>query len=154
MLSYFIGPCIFSLASLPSYLSSLLPFLNKKKNTSKLDGNDPTTLSHHPYILCHFANYAHHKTLQLKPQHTIQTQCCSCTPQFLYTGKTDHFRCYEAKIEESEKASSCRELNLGHLWLEPPVLRFYFCLITSKFIYFQRETRCSEQDRPYLPRSV
>ena len=25
--------------------------------------NDTTTLSHHPYILCHFANYAHHKTL-------------------------------------------------------------------------------------------
>ena len=27
---------------------------------TKLDGND-TTLSHHPYFLCHFANYAHHK---------------------------------------------------------------------------------------------
>ena len=32
------------------------------------------------------------------------------------------FRCYETKIEESEKASSHRELNPGHLWLEPPVL--------------------------------
>ena len=30
------------------------------------------------------------------------------------------FRCYEAKIEESEKASSRRESNPGHLWLEPP----------------------------------
>ena len=29
------------------------------------------------------------------------------------------FRCYEAKIEESEKG---RELNPGHLWLEPPVI--------------------------------
>ena len=29
-------------------------------------------------------------------------------------------RCYEAKIEESEK--SRRESNPGHLWLEPPVL--------------------------------
>ena len=30
--------------------------------------------------------------------------------------------CYEAKIEESEKAGSRRELNPEHLWLEPPVL--------------------------------
>ena len=26
-----------------------------------LDGNDTTTHSHHPYILCHFANYAQQK---------------------------------------------------------------------------------------------
>ena len=32
------------------------------------------------------------------------------------------FRCYEAKIEESEKVGSRRESNPGHLWLEPPVL--------------------------------
>ena len=32
------------------------------------------------------------------------------------------FRCYEAKIEESEKAGSCQESNPGHLWLELPVL--------------------------------
>ena len=25
---------------------------------SEVDGNDTTTISHHPYILCHFANYA------------------------------------------------------------------------------------------------
>ena len=25
------------------------------KKPTKLDGNDTTTLSHHPYILCHFA---------------------------------------------------------------------------------------------------
>ena len=31
------------------------------------------------------------------------------------------FRCYEVKIEESEKASSHQESNPGHLWLEPPV---------------------------------
>ena len=30
--------------------------------------------------------------------------------------------CYEAKIEESEKASSHQEMNPGHLWFEPPVL--------------------------------
>ena len=23
-----------------------------------IDGNDTTILSHHPYVLCHFANYA------------------------------------------------------------------------------------------------
>ena len=31
--------------------------LNPHKPT-KLDGNDTTILSHHPYILCHFVNYA------------------------------------------------------------------------------------------------
>ena len=31
-------------------------------------------------------------------------------------------QCYEAKIEESQKAGSHREPNPGHLWLEPPVL--------------------------------
>ena len=34
----------------------------------------------------------------------------------------NEFRRYEAKIEESEKAGSYRELNPRHLWLEPPVL--------------------------------
>ena len=34
----------------------------------------------------------------------------------------NEFRCYEAKIEESEKAASHQESNSGHLWLEPPVL--------------------------------
>ena len=32
------------------------------------------------------------------------------------------FRCYVAKIEESEKAGIRWESNPGHLWLEPPVL--------------------------------
>ena len=32
------------------------------------------------------------------------------------------FGCYEAKIEESEKAGSRRESSPGHLWFEPPVL--------------------------------
>ena len=38
------------------------------------------------------------------------------------TLEINEFRCYEAKIEESEKAGSRRESNPGHLWLEPPVL--------------------------------
>ena len=36
-----------------------------------------------------------------------------------------HVGCHEmlrVKIEESKKAGSRRELNPGHLWLEPPVL--------------------------------
>ena len=36
--------------------------------------------------------------------------------------KIKELRCYEAKIEESEKAGSCRELSPGDLRLEPPVL--------------------------------
>ena len=32
------------------------------------------------------------------------------------------FRCYKAKIEESEKAGSRQESNPRHFWLEPPVL--------------------------------
>ena len=35
---------------------------------AKLGGNDTTLLLHHPTILCHFANYAHHKTLYI---HTL-----------------------------------------------------------------------------------
>ena len=44
--------------------------------------------------------------------------------------------------------------NSGHLWIELPALRLYFRLIASKFIYFQHEAKCFEQDRPYLPCSV
>ena len=43
---------------------------------------------------------------------------CFCTA-------ANHFSVYkwiEAKIEENEKASSHRQSNPGHLWLEPPVL--------------------------------
>ena len=44
--------------------------------------HDTTTLSHHPYILCHFANYAHHKTLYMHFAYSIcideqGTQLCS-----------------------------------------------------------------------------
>ena len=35
--------------------------------------------------------------------------------------ETNEFTCYEAKIEESEKAGSCQESNPGHLWLDPPL---------------------------------
>ena len=38
----------------------------------------------------------------------------------LLTLEIKECRCYEAKTEESEKASSCQELDPGHLWLEPP----------------------------------
>ena len=34
----------------------------------------------------------------------------------------NEFRCFEAKIEESEKARSRLELNPGYRWLELPVL--------------------------------
>ena len=56
--------------------------------------------------------------------------------------------CYEAKIEESEKAGSRRELNPGHLWLEPPV----FChlatisgqppTLTILYMYYTGGTEC------------
>ena len=45
------------------------------------------------------------------------------------------FRCYEAKLEKSEKAGSHRQSNPGHLWLEPPALHLCFHLVTSKFNY-------------------
>ena len=38
------------------------------------------------------------------------------------TLEINDIRCYEVKIEKSEKAGSDWELNPGHLWLEPPVL--------------------------------
>ena len=48
------------------------------------------------------------------------------------TLEINEFRGYEAKIEESEKTSSHRESNPGHLWLFFTFL--YFCLIASKFM--------------------
>ena len=78
-------PCIFFSPPI-SLLPSVLPFkkkagTNRKKcflsenmqayvemESSKLtkqDRNDTTILSYHPYILCHFANYAHYKTLYM-----------------------------------------------------------------------------------------
>ena len=64
----------------------------------------------------------------------------------VHGGMINEFRCYEAKIEGSEKAGSRRESNPGHPWLEPAgfFTSLYFRLVTSKFIYFQREARCSE----------
>ena len=41
-------------------------FLSKTstcRDGTKPDGNTTTTRPHHPYILCRFANFAHHKTL-------------------------------------------------------------------------------------------
>ena len=52
----------------------------------------------------------------------------------------NEFGCYEAKIGKVKKASSLREMNPAHFWLEPPVLCHW---ATSKFIYFQLEARCS-----------
>ena len=54
-------------------------------------GNDTTTLLHHPYIVCHFANSAHHKThymtirqltyaMLISLQHIcLILHSCSCT---------------------------------------------------------------------------
>ena len=42
----------------------------------------------------------------------------------------NEFRCYEARIKESEMAGSCRKSNPGLLWHEPPVL--YHWATTAK----------------------
>ena len=42
----------------------------------------------------------------------------------------NEFWCYEARIEKSEMAGSCRKLNPGLFWLEPPVL--YHWATTAK----------------------
>ena len=42
--------------------------------TNKLDGND-TTLSHHPYIFCHFANYAPHIPQRSSTGHALHSSC-------------------------------------------------------------------------------
>ena len=41
------------------------------KNPTEVDGNDNTI--HHPYILCHFADPAHHKTACLHALWSIHT---------------------------------------------------------------------------------
>ena len=79
------------LLGLPSYLSSFLPFLNNNtkktkevghkrfsewkkvhvamepSKTTKLHGNDTTTLSHHSYILCHLPTMHTTKLSNLNP---------------------------------------------------------------------------------------
>ena len=99
----------------------------------------------------------------------LQPKQCVRLPASLHVKK---FRCYEVKPEESEKASSRWKLNPGHFWVDPPVLwsgchgsvaeyghlkpevswvqlpvtagLFTFYPITSKFLYFQCEARCSK----------
>ena len=87
-------PCIFPSASPPtillSYHSKMIQKSNKNKSKkfsevkqahvgveaskpTKLDGNDTTTSTHHPHILCHFANYAHHVTNSL---HALSLLIC------------------------------------------------------------------------------
>ena len=58
------------------------------QNLTKLDGNDTTAISHHPYILCHFADNTQNKPLYIHlayifthPLNKHCTQHCSCTPQ-------------------------------------------------------------------------
>ena len=41
---------------------------------AKLDGNDNTTLLCHHYILCHFANYADHKTIYMHLAYSLYEQ--------------------------------------------------------------------------------
>ena len=57
-------PCSFD-----SVDGSLMMMMEAEDGSPCRDGSlmqkPTTTLSHHPYILCHFANYAHHKTLYM-----------------------------------------------------------------------------------------
>ena len=46
----------------------------------------------------------------------------ACHPDYWYFFTNLLIGCYEAKVEESEKAGSRWESNPGRLWLEPPVL--------------------------------
>ena len=51
--------------NVPAGKSCYRPYGWNPQKPAKQDGNNTTTLSHHPYILCHFANYAHYKTLYM-----------------------------------------------------------------------------------------
>ena len=50
------------------------------------------------------------------------TSCMSMLRASCLTLEINRFRCYEVKIEESEKVGSRQESNPEHLWLEVPVL--------------------------------
>ena len=72
-----------------------------------------------------YVDHTHRKPNACK----LKCDCCLLSfSNFLHTCTVEantirliiKFRCYEAKIEESEKAGSRWELNQGHLWL--PVL--------------------------------
>ena len=126
---YFIDP-------LASHLSSLSQFLhnntNKKAtetshtmfsewNQVKQDGNDTTTLSHYPHILCHFANltiYAPHKTLYLA-----------------YTSVMIYHR--GASLSEQHTDLLCTKQDLSHTSTfvdesSPKIARYCICMPTAR----------------------
>ena len=92
------------------------------------------------YLLANARSHGHKWTLQrdqifkdqisflVRPYDTVSITVqpkfleITCNPVSCLTLEINEFRCYEVKIEESEKAGSRRESNPGHLRLEPPVL--------------------------------
>ena len=48
-----------------SFMNESKPMDGTLKNQSEHNGSETTILSQHRYILCHFANYAHYKTLHM-----------------------------------------------------------------------------------------
>ena len=84
----------FSLSLFSSYLvitsnkKVFLPKTSTCRDGTKPDGNNTTIRPHHPYILCRFANSAHHKTLcTLAYQHPIHN------PHFAHTNTALHSPC-------------------------------------------------------------
>ena len=76
-------------------------------------GGDPSAIEDDPFME---AMTGLKKMLSFLKNHTSHSSRLSCFSIL------NEIRCYETKIEESEKAGSHQESNPGHLWLEPPVL--------------------------------
>ena len=95
-----------------------------QKTWEETTGVCPLAMSEYP----HPGAFKHIHTVSV-PLNRVTLALCLCLHEssmlmLCLTLETNEFRCYmyEAKIEESEKAGSCRESNPGHLWLELPVL--------------------------------
>ena len=55
----------------------------------------------------------------------------------------EEFRCYEVKIEESEKASSCQESTPGNLWLAFVCITFFYMTLLLKMMWCTFNTSIS-----------
>ena len=103
-------------------------------NALPLSHNSWTTTSPNPLYVLHKWYWmprlhtwqalcmCYQNSIRSRPENSIHQERTRAE-LFTHSKCSEHLAwCYEAKIEESEKANSHQESNPGHPWLEPPVL--------------------------------
>ena len=105
--------------------------------------HDTTTLSHHPYILCHFANYAHHKTLYM---HFAYYICIEWTRySALLTPQSYTHKCWPISAMFSSNKISQHTLKLQH------TTQTQHCSSTAQFLHaLKADHICHAQYSNYI----